>query len=86
MDTSDPAYMAPHGIGHKRLHSLCAKLEELSDDRCRQLLQALLRSCELVAGGAQAVTEDRAGMKVATGATLHRAHMIMHATVLKGME
>ena len=73
MDTSDPAYMAAGGTGQKRLRSLCAKLEELSDDRCRQLLQALLRSCELVEGGAQAVHEDLACVKVATDAALYQA-------------
>ena len=51
-------------IGQKRLRGLCAKLEELSEDRCRQLLQALVRSCELVAGGEEAVKEDLACIKV----------------------
>ena len=56
--------MAQGAIGHKRLRGLCAKLEELSEDRCRQLLQALVRSCELVAGGEEAVKEDLACIKV----------------------
>ena len=64
VDTSDPAYMAPGATGQKRLRSLCAKLEELSDDRCRQLLQALVCSAELIVGGKDAVKEDLACIKV----------------------
>ena len=58
--------MAQGAIGQKRLRGLCAKLEELSEDRCRQLLQALVRSCELVAGGVEAVKEDLACVEVVT--------------------
>ncbi len=70
VDTSDPAYMVPGATGQKRLRSLCAKLEDLSDNRCRQLLQALVSSCELVVGGPQAVKEDLTCIKVGSRATV----------------
>ena len=88
VDTSDPAYMASGATGQKRLRNLCAKLEELSDDRCRQLLQALLRSCEQVVGGAEAVKEDLACIKVVACATLsailHYVCTHMHTTIVEG--
>lgn len=79
--------MASGATGQKRLRSLCAKLEELNDDRCRQLLQVLLRSCEQVVGGTEAVKEDLACIKVvacaALPAILYHVSTHMHATIVK---
>ena len=83
VDTSDPAYMAQGCLGQKRLRSLCAKLEEVSEDRCRQLLQAMVGSCELVAEGAQAVKDDLACVKVVTRPTLHQFCPHVGGAILK---
>lgn len=73
MDASDPAYMSKDAVGQKRLRSLCDKLEELSDDRCRQLLQALVDSSQQVAGGPQAIKDDLASVKVNIPYVLHHS-------------
>ena len=64
VDASAPGYMAQGGLGQRRLRGLCDKVQALSDARCRELLEAPLRSCRGVAGGPQAAAAGIACMEV----------------------
>ncbi|CAK0784901.1 hypothetical protein CVIRNUC_008106 [Coccomyxa viridis] len=60
VDASAPGYMAQGGLGQRRLRAVCDGVERLGDARCRELAEALLRSCRGVAGGPQAAAAELA--------------------------
>ena len=64
VDASGPGYMAQGGLGQRRLRALCDGVERLGDARCRELAEALLRSCRGVAGGPQAAAAELACVEV----------------------
>ena len=64
VDASASGYMAQGGLGQRRLRALCDGVERLSDARCHELLEALLRSCRGVAGGLQAAAAELACVEV----------------------